>query len=203
MARFLRFRRWRGFTLIELLVVIAIIGVLIALLLPAVQQAREAARRSQCTNNLKQIGLALANYHDAHKAYPPDGSRSGREQWNGSPWQGQDATASNYFSMQVHLLPFIDQTALYDQFNQGRGAVFWVDWHTGYGWNVNSDVQRTARMSIVKTYMCPSDPTLGTSTARPMDTATRRTAVSCGTSAAGTRTASATNRAGTAPLRRP
>ena len=64
-------KRRRGFTLIELLVVIAIIAILIALLLPAVQQAREAARRSSCKNNLKQIGLALHNYHDTHRVFPP------------------------------------------------------------------------------------------------------------------------------------
>ena len=68
----------RGFTLIELLVVIAIIAVLIALLLPAVQQAREAARRTQCRNNMHQLGLALHNYHDTHQCFPPEGGRDAR-----------------------------------------------------------------------------------------------------------------------------
>jgi prepilin-type N-terminal cleavage/methylation domain-containing protein/prepilin-type processing-associated H-X9-DG protein len=153
-------RRRLGFTLIELLVVIAIIGVLIALLLPAVQQAREAARRSTCTNNLKQITLALMNYHDAYKAFPPDGLRAGRNQWGGNPESG-DANAGNFFSAQVFLLPFLDQSALYDSFNQHRGAVFFVDYHTGYGWAQATDVQRTARSTIVKSYMCPSDPNPG------------------------------------------
>lgn len=90
----------RGFTLIELLVVIAIIAILIALLLPAVQQAREAARRSTCKNTLKQWGIALHNYHDNYNTFPP----------------GAFSNGSN-MGFHVMLLPFIDQSPLYDQFN--------------------------------------------------------------------------------------
>lgn len=99
--------RRAGFTLIELLVVIAIIAVLIALLLPAVQQAREAARRSQCKNNLKQIGLALSNYHDANKCFPMNIYYSGL---NVGGWGGS-------FSEKVFLLPFLDRQGEYNMTN--------------------------------------------------------------------------------------
>src|SRR4051812_6730319 len=92
----------RGFTLIELLVVIAIIAVLIALLLPAVQQAREAARRSQCKNNLKQIGLALHNYHDTANTLPPG--------WIGDP---TGSNAGNRWGWGTMILPYLDQAPLY------------------------------------------------------------------------------------------
>lgn len=92
-------RKHRGFTLIELLVVIAIIAILIALLLPAVQQAREAARRTECKNNLKQIGLAIHNYHDNFNTIPPG-------------WIG-----TNNFSWSVMLLPYVEQSNLYNALN--------------------------------------------------------------------------------------
>ncbi|QDT98685.1 DUF1559 domain-containing protein [Gimesia aquarii] len=99
----------RGFTLIELLVVIAIIAILIALLLPAVQQARESARRSTCKNNLKQIGLALHNYHDSHSIFP-----AGRS-YTDSSFSAPQLYGSHMCS--TMLLPFLDQAPLYNQFN--------------------------------------------------------------------------------------
>jgi prepilin-type N-terminal cleavage/methylation domain-containing protein len=98
----------KGFTLIELLVVIAIIAILIALLLPAVQQAREAARRTQCKNILKQWGLALHNYHDVHNTFPMGAMGLGNN--------AHDSSFNN-FSFHVMLLPFIEQSALYQQFD--------------------------------------------------------------------------------------
>ncbi len=121
-------RSRRGFTLIELLVVIAIIGVLIALLLPAVQQAREAARRSQCTNNLKQIGIALHNYHDTLGRFP----------------LSRATPATKSYSAQSQMLGFLEQTALFNAIN----------FDLGWALTVNA----TARSTEVNVFLCPSDP---------------------------------------------
>lgn len=104
----------RAFTLVELLVVIAIIGILIALLLPAVQAAREAARRSQCTSQMKQIGLALHNYHSAHNCFPPGGINYGWASSGGNEPAGK--LVMNYNGL-VFLLPFLEQQTLYNKFN--------------------------------------------------------------------------------------
>ncbi|TWU15020.1 Type II secretion system protein G precursor [Novipirellula galeiformis] len=101
----------RGFTLVELLVVIAIIGVLVGLLLPAVQSAREAARRMQCSNNLKQIGLALHNYADAHKKFP-----ASTRGYGGCVGNAVNGEIKNMNGL-VALLPFIEQQSVYEQFN--------------------------------------------------------------------------------------
>ncbi|MCA9010544.1 MAG: DUF1559 domain-containing protein [Planctomycetaceae bacterium] len=125
----------RGFTLIELLVVIAIIAVLVSLLLPAVQQAREAARRTQCKNNLKQLGLAFHNYADVHQRLPRNNPlvvRGDGKRWVQGPWT-------------LTLLPFLEQANLYNS------------------WNLDLGFAEGGNLALVKTnlpfYSCPSDPT--------------------------------------------
>jgi prepilin-type N-terminal cleavage/methylation domain-containing protein/prepilin-type processing-associated H-X9-DG protein len=122
-----------AFTLVELLVVIAIIGILISLLLPAVQAAREAARRMECTNNLKQIALALHNYHDTHRALPfGSGGRIGTPGY---------AIAGTWPAM---ILPFLEQKPLYDRFN--------------FKLAMDDPANTEAVQTIVAGFICPSDP---------------------------------------------
>lgn len=137
-------KKRRGFTLIELLVVIAIIAILVALLLPAVQQAREAARRSSCKNNLKQLGLAMHNYHDVHRVFPagwiganPAGPHTGL----GSP----DLTGfNNGFGWGAMILPYIEQSSLYDQLN--------------FSAPLTDPTNASSIATKVSTFQCPSDP---------------------------------------------
>jgi prepilin-type N-terminal cleavage/methylation domain-containing protein len=124
-------RKPRGFTLIELLVVIAIIAILIALLVPAVQKVREAAARTQCVNNLKQLGLAMHSYHDAHKKFPRNYTLVGVNAW--------EALSANFL-----LLPYIDQTPLYNQ-----GVPNLHDWSWTYHNLMNTDLA---------VFHCPSAP---------------------------------------------
>lgn len=147
-------RRVSGFTLVELLVVIAIIGVLIALLLPAVQQAREAARRSQCVNQQKQIGLALHNHHDTFGTFPA-----------GSKWEHSDVCGDNKGAARmpwtVAILPFLEQNNLYEEFD--------IEAQFPWGWNdqyttANPDqggVNKDPARVVLTAYQCPSNPLSG------------------------------------------
>lgn len=132
----------RGFTLIELLVVIAIIAILIALLLPAVQQAREAARRSTCKNNLKQLGLAMHNYHDTHRTFPPGAV------WYGigsAPENGRDANWGTTWVVQI--LPFMDQANLYNNYNMSLNAR-----------SANASTTNSVLQAKIPSLICPSQP---------------------------------------------
>ena len=159
-------RTRRGFTLVELLVVIAIIGVMVGLLLPAVQSAREAARRMSCSNNLKQIGLALHNYHDTYKRLPSSGF-----QHNATPQESRTWTDSSKGSQLAKILPYIEQQALYDSIpfggartplletGQPSGNAEWQAYvqsnATGSFPFNNMTVERTWHV-LVPTYICPS-----------------------------------------------
>lgn len=107
----------RGFTLIELLVVIAIIAILIALLLPAVQQAREAARRTECKNKLKQLGLGLHNYHDTFLVFPPGAMNPGVQPHAGLPYTSNCVQQCRNTPWSLYILPYVDQAPLYNQLN--------------------------------------------------------------------------------------
>ena len=132
-----------AFTLVELLVVIAIIGTLVALLLPAVQAAREAARRTQCANNFKQVGLALHNYHTAHSSFPV-GMYDDRVTPNEPDMPG-------YFSWSVYLLPYLEQQTVYDMFIFGPyqpEGIF-------YFFPIQNE---RASSTPISAYLCPTDP---------------------------------------------
>ncbi len=136
----------RGFTLIELLVVIAIIAVLIALLLPAVQAAREAARRAQCVNNLKQIGLAMHNYHSGNNSFPQGKSQSAADANYSTGYAGWTE-----WSAQAEMLSFMEQAPLYNAINFS----FCGGYH--YGYYCNS----TVSLATINTFLCPSDNNTG------------------------------------------
>lgn len=142
-----RYRERRGFTLIELLVVIAIIAILIALLLPAVQQAREAARRTQCKNNLKQLGLAVHNYHDVFGVFPPGCIRGGA----GGGWGY--ATNNETSTWTFMALPYIDQAPLYTQLNFST-----TNWYPG---TIFTTPNCDQAMRVIPAFICPSDPNAG------------------------------------------
>ena len=144
-----RTRRQGGFTLVELLVVIAIIGVLVALLLPAVQAAREAARRMSCGNNMKQLGLALHNYHDTYKKFPPETI------WLGNP-KGTQSTAGDQrnYTWCTLILPFMEQQTLHDRINFSIPALNQIVAN-----GTNPADQQILQQIQLDAFVCPSDTT--------------------------------------------
>jgi prepilin-type N-terminal cleavage/methylation domain-containing protein/prepilin-type processing-associated H-X9-DG protein len=157
-------RRDHGFTLIELLVVVAIIAVLIGMLLPAVQAARESARRTQCTNNLKQIGLAMHGYMTAWDAMPPvciDPT------WNAN--NQPIPQAHQNWSQHARLLPYLEQKVLYNMINWSYGArwngdTVYTDLTAPTGGSTDSIPQMTVLVTTIAAFLCPSDPNRGSST---------------------------------------
>lgn len=156
-----------GFTLVELLVVIAIIGILVGLLLPAVQAAREAARRMQCSNNLKQMGLAVFNYESAHKKFPPGrmapdwvrggSARSSYTNYN-SVQQGAGSTDwTGFRSVHMFILPFMEQTNIYNLIDFGAPSAVRMT-RNGVPENTNY----TAYANAAGLFNCPSDPNTDT-----------------------------------------
>jgi prepilin-type N-terminal cleavage/methylation domain-containing protein/prepilin-type processing-associated H-X9-DG protein len=136
----------RGFTLIELLVVIAIIAVLISLLLPAVQSAREAARRAQCVNNLKQIGLAVHSYASSMDSLPPSGSSHST-----AGLTGYHEPVANPYGMKPRILPYMEQQVVYNSIN------FSIDPEWGFDTSGWETANTTAKSISIASFLCPSD----------------------------------------------